>query len=114
MIDYFQQAPISVTICDKDGKILEMNDKSVSTFVHDGQSLIGHSLLDCHPEPARTTLIQMLQNHNVNAYTIEKNGVKKLIYQMPWYQDELFAGYIELSMEIPFEMKHFVRKPVVK
>ena len=40
MIDYVQPAPISGTICQKDGKNLEMNDKSVSTFVHDGQSLI--------------------------------------------------------------------------
>ncbi|MBO4645521.1 MAG: diguanylate cyclase [Bacteroidales bacterium] len=111
MLDYFQQAPISVTICDKNGKILEMSDKAVTTFVKDGKSLIGQSLLDCHPEPARSKLVAMLHDHNVNAYTIEKNGVKKLIYQMPWYEDGEFAGYIELSMEIPFEMPHFVRMP---
>lgn len=111
MLNYFQHAPISVTVCDKDGKILEMSDKSVATFVKDGQSLIGNSLLDCHPEPARTKLQQLLQNHNINAYTIEKNGVKKLIYQMPWYENGEFAGYIELSMEIPSEMPHYVRVP---
>lgn len=110
-MDYFKQAPISVTICDKDGKILEMNDKSVSTFTKDGKSLVGNSLLDCHPEPARTKLLGLLENHNINAYTIEKNGIKKLIYQMPWFDGEEFGGYIELSMEIPFEMPHYVRKP---
>jgi transcriptional regulator with PAS, ATPase and Fis domain len=106
---YLKETSFAVTICDKEGKILEMNDKSMKTFVKDGQSIIGRSLLDCHPEPARSKLIQMLENHEVNAYTIEKNGVKKLIYQAPWYENGKFAGYIELSLEIPEVMRHFVR-----
>ena len=108
MLEYFNEAPYSVTICDKDGKILEMNDMAVLSH---GQQIIGQNLLDCHPEPARTKLVEMLKNHNVNAYTIEKNGVKKLIYQAPWFKDGEFAGYIELSMPIPMEMPHYVRKP---
>ena len=76
-----------------------------------GNHIVGNNLLDCHPEPARTKLANMLQNHNLNAYTIEKNGVKKLIYQSPWFENGEFAGYIELSMELPAEMPHFVRTP---
>ena len=110
MLEYFNEVPYSVTVCDKDGKILEMNDLAVNVLSH-GQQIIGHNLLDCHPEPARTKLAEMLKNHNVNAYTIEKNGVKKLVYQSPWFQDGEFAGYIELSMPIPMEMPHYVRKP---
>ena len=38
--------------------------------------------------------------------------VKKLIYQTPWYkEDGTFGGLIEYSIEIPFEMPHFVRQP---
>lgn len=111
MATYFKEAPFSVTICDKEGNILEMNNKSIETFCKDGQSLIGQSLLNCHPEPARSKLLGLLANHNTNAYTIEKNGIKKIIYQSPWYKDGEFAGYIELSMEIPMEMPHYVRKP---
>lgn len=111
MLNYLQQVPIAITVCDKNGKILEMNDKSVSTFVKSGVSLIGQNLLDCHPEPARSKLLNLLETHQVNAYTIEKNGVKKLIYQMPWYDNGDFAGYVELSMEIPMEMPHYVRTP---
>ncbi len=110
MLEYFNEVPYSVTICDKDGKILEMNDMAVNVLSH-GQQIIGQNLLDCHPEPARTKLAEMLKNHNVNAYTIEKNGKKKLIYQSPWFKDGEFAGYIELSMEIPMEMPYYVRKP---
>ena len=110
MLEYFNEAPYSVTVCDKDGKILYMNEMAVNVLSH-GQQIIGNNLLDCHPEPARTKLAEMLKNHNVNAYTIEKNGKKKLIYQSPWFKDGEFAGYIELSMEIPTEMPHYVRKP---
>ena len=110
MLEYFHNVPFSVTVCDKDGKILEMNDTAERVLSH-GKHIIGQNLLDCHPEPARTKLVEMLKNHNLNAYTIEKNGVKKLIYQSPWFENGEFAGYIELSMEIPMEMPHYVRVP---
>ena len=59
--------------------------------------------------PAHSLLADMLQNPRTNVYTIEKKGVKKLIYQTPWYVEGEFMGFMELSMEIPFEMKHRVR-----
>lgn len=108
--DYFKELNIAVTVSDKEGRVLWMNDKSQD--VNHGD-FTGKSLLDCHPEPARTQLQQMLKDHNTNVYTIEKGGIKKLIYQIPWYEEKEFAGYIEFSMEIPFEMPHFVRTPRV-
>jgi hypothetical protein len=36
--------------------------------------------------------------------------VKKLIYQTPWMKDGAFAGLVEISLEIPFEMPHYLRK----
>ncbi len=47
--------------------------------------------------------------HEKNVYTIEKKGKKKLIYQAPWFLDGAFGGLVELSLEIPFEMPHFIR-----
>ena len=109
-MDYFKEVNLAVTICDKEGKILEMNDKSRKTFLKPGQEdLIGKNVLDSHPEPAHSLLADMLQNPRTNVYTIEKKGVKKLIYQTPWYVEGEFMGFMELSMEIPFEMKHCVR-----
>ena len=109
-MDYFKEVNLAVTICDKEGKILEMNDKSRKTFLKPGQEdLIGKNVLDCHPEPAHSLLADMLQNPRTNVYTIEKKGVKKLIYQTPWYVEGEFMGFMELSTEIPFEMKHCVR-----
>ncbi len=104
------QFPGAVTVCDRDGVILEMNDKSVEVFASDGgRALIGKSVLDCHPEPARSKLAALLASGGTNVYTIEKNGVKKLIYQAPWFRAGERAGLVELSLEIPFDLPHFVR-----
>lgn len=109
-MDYLKEVNFAVTICDKEGKIIDMNEKSRKTFLKPGdQELIGQNVLDCHPEPAHSLLAGMLKNPRTNVYTIEKNGVKKLIYQTPWYVEGEFMGFMELSMEIPFEMKHMVR-----
>ena len=44
-MDYFKEVNLAVTICDKEGKILEMNDKSRKTFLKPGQEdLIGKNL----------------------------------------------------------------------
>ena len=45
-MDYFKEVNLAVTICDKEGKILEMNDKSRKTFLKPGQEdLIGKNVL---------------------------------------------------------------------
>ena len=107
---WVKEFPGAVTVCDPDGIILEMNDKSAMTFEKDGGvALIGKNVFDCHPEPARTDLKRLLESRQSNIYTIEKNGLKKLIYQSPWYRDGEYAGFIELSLEVPFDMPHFVR-----
>jgi transcriptional regulator with PAS, ATPase and Fis domain len=100
----------SITISDANGIILEMNDKSVEVFTEDGGAgLIGSDVFDCHPEPSRTKLIELYKTQQTNIYTIEKKGKKKLIYQTPWYSKGRFAGYIELALEIPFDLPHFIR-----
>ena len=71
--------------------------------------MIGSNVLDCHSEPARTKTERLLAAREKNIYTIEKNGIKKLIYQSPWYRNGEYAGFVELSLEIPFELPHFIR-----
>ncbi len=107
---WVKEFPGSVTVCSPDGIILEMNDRSVKTFQADGgEKLIGTNVLDCHPESARVKLQRLMDTQTANVYTIEKNGVKKLVYQTPWYQDGRYAGFVELVFEIPAQMPHFVR-----
>lgn len=109
--DWVEEFPGAITVCDPQGVIVDMNDRSEETFRHDGgRALIGADLLACHPEPARAKLAGLLERRTRNVYTIEKAGVRKLIYQSPWYKDGQFAGMVELSLEIPDTMPHFVRE----
>jgi len=108
--DWIKQFPAAVTVCDCKGVILDMNDRAAQTFEKEGgRVLIGKNLLDCHPEPARSKVQSLLETCQKNVYTIEKNGLKKLIYQCPWFENGQYAGFVELSLEIPIEMEHFVR-----
>ena len=111
MVDWIKEFPGKVTVCDKQGIIIYMNDCSCQGYAKDGGAeLVGKNLLDCHPEPSRSQLADMLANPRCNSYTIEKNGIKKFIYQSPWYQEGKYMGFVELSLEIPLSMPHFVRK----
>jgi transcriptional regulator with PAS, ATPase and Fis domain len=108
--NWIKEFPSAVTVCDSQGIIIEMNDKAAKSFQEDGgYELIGKNLLECHPEPSRTKLKELLETQTKNVYTIEKNGIKKLIYQVPWFKDGRYSGLVEMSLEIPFEMPHFVR-----
>lgn len=103
--------PGAISVCDRDGIILYLNAQEIEVLAEEGgAALIGTNLLDCHPEPARSKLVEMMKNQQQNVYTIEKKGKKKLIYQTPWYEDGKYAGFVELSLVIPFEMPHFIRK----
>ena len=99
-----------ITVCDPGGIILEMNDQAIQSFADEGGiSLLGSNVLECHPEPARTKLKELMDRKQTHTYTIEKNGVKKLIYQTPWYRDGQYAGFMEISIVIPHSMPHFNR-----
>jgi PAS domain S-box-containing protein len=109
-IKWADEFPGAVTVCDARGIIVYMNHRSARVFAkYGGRKLIGKSVLDCHPEPARTKLRRMLKTRTANTYSIEKKGVKKLIHQSPWYEKGRYKGFAELSLEIPFDMPHFKR-----
>lgn len=55
-------------------------------------------------------IARILEKGDTNAYTIEKKGIRKMIYQTAWRrEDGTVGGIIELSMPIPAEMPHYVR-----
>jgi len=107
--DWVKEFPCTIWVCDRDGVMLEMNDHAADTQ-EGGRNLIGTNILDCHPEPARAKLAEMLASGQANIYTIEKAGKRKLIYQTPWYENGVYAGFVELSLPLPAQMPHFVRK----
>jgi transcriptional regulator with PAS, ATPase and Fis domain len=109
-LDWLKEINAAITICDNQGIIVYMNEKSEEVFKNDGgKNLIGSNLFSCHPEPALTKLKEMLADGSTNVYTIEKKGKKKIIYQTPWVNENITAGMIEISFNIPEEMPHFIR-----
>ena len=92
----------AIVVCDTKGIILEMNDQAIKANQDaGGKKLIGTNLLDCQPEPSRSKVVQLLESQQANAYTIQKDGKKKLIHQTPWYKNGKYSGLVELSLEIP-------------
>jgi transcriptional regulator with PAS, ATPase and Fis domain len=107
---WIKEFPAAVLVCDVEGTIIEMNAQAAKDFETDGgEKLLGKNLLDCHPEPARSKLRDIVAYQKTNVYTIERAGVKKLIYQAPWTIDGRYAGLVEISFEIPAKIRHFPR-----
>jgi len=108
--DWLLELPAAVTVTDAEGRIVEMNRRAQETFAAEGGAeLLGRSLFDCHPEPARARLRALFASQRPNHYTIQKGGRRKIIHQLPWFRDGVFAGMVELSVPLPAELPHFDR-----
>jgi hypothetical protein len=108
--DWTEELPVAVTVTAADGTILSMNRHAAETFAEDGGlALIGKSVFDCHPEPARTTTVELYAARTPNHYTISKHGQKKIIHQLPWYNSGVYAGFVEISIPIPEVLPHHER-----
>ena len=96
----------AITVADLDGVVLYQNKRSIEV----NGDVRGRSMIPCHSERSRQSISRLMANAEVNAYTIEKRGVRKLIYQAPWFESGEVAGLVEFSLEIPQDMPHYVRE----
>ena len=109
-VEWLERLPCSVTVCDKNYKILYLNTRSAEVNASDGgKKLIGRNLLDCHPPEAAKKLRRVMASGRPNIYSIERNGVHKMIYQAHWKKRGAVAGLVEITFEVPAEIPHFVR-----
>ena len=110
MQDWAKELPMAVTVTDKNGIIIYMNDKSIETFAnYGGDKLIGTELNAWHNPHSVEIINAMISENKANSYTISKNGVKKLIHQTPYFEGGEYAGLVEFSIVLPEEMPHFDR-----
>jgi transcriptional regulator with PAS, ATPase and Fis domain len=110
-LSWFEGIACSITVSDSNGKILYMNPKACDTFKKwGGHDLVGKNMFVCHNTLSRQKILTLIENGETNVYTIEKQGVRKLIYQTPWFVDGKVEGMVEFSFEIPVEMPHFKRE----
>lgn len=109
-ISWAEELGAAITVSDRDGNILYMNGKSASSFAkRGGKALEGSNLRECHKPESWQKIIRIMETGKANCYTIEKNGIKKMIWQAPWYVNNSMEGLVEFSFEIPFTMDHFIR-----
>lgn len=108
MYEWAKEMNCAVTVCNTKGDIIFMNEKACNTFAKHGD-LIGKNLRDCHSERSWAIIEELLATGGKNVYTIEKNGVHKVIYQTAWKENGVVGGLVEISMEVPEEMPHYVR-----
>lgn len=109
ILDCFKNLNLAITICDKEGNVIYMNDSSIEV---NGDKR-GANLMGCHNDRSKAIIHRLLAESDTNAYTISKKGKKKLIYQTPWYEDDdkkIVGGLVEFSIIIPEDMPHYVRE----
>lgn len=101
----------AITVSDVHCNIIYMNERSRQTFAtRGGADLIGHNLMDYHNERSQAIIRRLLSEGGTNAYTIQKAGQRKMIYQTAWRDESgAVAGLVEISMVIPDEMPHYIR-----
>lgn len=100
----------AITVSDTNGVIIYMNEQSKKIFAKYGQNLVGHNLKEFHSPKSWVIIQNLLANQGSNAYTIDKNGVKKLIKQSCWYAENGdLGGLVEISVVLPTQMPHYVR-----
>ncbi len=109
--DWVIELPAGIMVCDSGGIILEMNAQAEALFAEDGgRGLLGKNVLACHPQPALGKLEGMLEKQTANSYFNTENGEKRFFFQSPWYKEGHYAGFVEISFEVPEEIPHFIRE----
>ncbi len=70
---WVEEFPGAVTVCDREGIILEMNERAAKSFgKQGGKDLIGTNVLDCHPEAAREKLRGLMERQEAHVYTSKR------------------------------------------
>ena len=109
-VAWYEDMNCAVTVCDKEGVIIYQNKPARELYASHG-NLVGKNLFPCHNPHSQEIIRRLLSEGSTNAYTIEKRGVKKVIYQSAWRDDKgEVAGLVEFSMIVPAQMPHFVRE----
>ena len=108
---WVREFPAELSICDREGVLLEMNRAAEALFAGEGgRTLIGSNILNCHPEPDCRKLKRLLETGQTNVYLSETKGCKTFVFQAPWYLEGRYAGLVEVSFEVPDDIPHFIRE----
>jgi len=91
----------AITVCNKDGIILDMNDRALEFNDRSREDLIGANIVDCHPAPIKQQAKQLLTAGKIHTYIFDKSGKTYISYYNPWIVDGQYQGIVEFILEIP-------------
>jgi PAS domain-containing protein len=107
---WVKELAVAVTVCDREGKILFMNDGAYKLFKNSGGfKLVGSNVLDCHPERVRAKVKYHLDTEETYTFNVEENGSFRIVHGTPWYGDGKYGGFVEISFHTPERVPTFRR-----
>lgn len=108
--DWILECGIAIKACDREGTLLFMNNLAAqNAAAKGGRDLVGSNIYPLHQKASQEKLTSLMEHGATNCYTIEKNGQKSLVYQMPWLENGEVQGMVELTLPLPEDMPHYVR-----
>jgi len=109
-VDWAEEFNAAITVCDTKGIIVYMNQYSIRQLKkYGGKQLLGSNLFDCHSEQSQVMLRKMMDEQSENIYTTEKNGIKRMIIQMPWKLKGKFCGLVEITFVLDSKIPNIIR-----
>lgn len=109
-MDWIKDFSVAVVICDRKGVLTYLNEAAAAMYApFGGYALLGKSVCDCHKQATNDKMNEIMETRKPHTYSIERNGVKRLIHQVPHVVNGEVVGIIELAIIVPFEFPHFVR-----
>ncbi|NPV83879.1 MAG: diguanylate cyclase [Candidatus Aminicenantes bacterium] len=107
---WVKEFPARLVVIDRNNTIIDLTEQAARVLSPGGgPDLLGRSVLGCHPEQARAKLLELIQEQKTNIYTYTREGQKYLVVQAPWTISGEFAGYFDLTIELPANLPHFDR-----
>jgi hypothetical protein len=102
--------PAEIMVCDQIGTILEMSNVSVQVYEKEGGAkMIGRNVFEHHQEPAKSQMMDVVNQKRHVIYTTEKGGVKKLVSIAPWYRDGEYSGFALIVLDLPAKIPNIVK-----
>lgn len=102
--------PAEIIVCDPDGNIVEMNQKAILLYQEEGgEAMVGRNIFDHHEEPSRSQVKSVVNQRKTTIYTAEQGGNKKLVCIAPWFQQDEYAGFTLLVLDLPAHLKNIIK-----
>jgi len=107
---WYKVFPGAITVTDKNGIVIEMNEGSKNLYKKDGgYALLGQNAITCHPARTQEKIRQIYEMQSLNIYSITRDGKKHLVYHAPYFIEGEFSGIVELLIDLPDDIPHFDR-----